>query len=142
VIGDHVEGETFDREPIDQMGIGGKMPHARSAGVEKSHISGAHRQQWPAKARIADTAAVRMLVVGRSAVFGMLVGIPRISAPLGLTRAKSVVDTAALMVPIDLIGEGRGQKDDRRCGAPWSRQHIERHDVLDIITTQADAVNP
>ena len=72
----------------------------------------------------------------------MLVGIPRIGMPLGLTSAKGVVDIVALMVAIDLVGEGRGQKDDRRRRGPRRWQHIDRHDVLDIVTAQADAVNP
>jgi hypothetical protein len=38
----------------------------------------------------------------------MLGGIPRIGAPLGLPCAKGVVDIAALMVAVDLVGEGRG----------------------------------
>jgi hypothetical protein len=142
VIGDHVECDTLHREPIDQMGVGGKMPHAGTAGIEERDVSGPHRQQWPAQARIADAATVRMPVVGRRAIFGMLVGIPRIGMPLGLPRAKGVVDATALVIAIDLIGEGRGQKDDRRRRGARPRQHINRHDVRDVITAQADAVNP
>jgi hypothetical protein len=46
------------------------------------------------------------------------------------------------MIAIDLIGERRGQKDDRRRRGTRRRQHINWHDVLDIITAQPDAVNP
>ena len=118
------------------------MSHPRTAGVEERHVSGPHRQQGPALARIADAAAVGMLVVGRSTIFGVLGGIPRIGTPLGLTRAKGVVDIVALMVAIDLVGEGRCQKDDRRSRGARRWQHIDRHDVLDVVTAQADAVNP
>ena len=62
----------------------------------------------------------------------MLGGIPRIGPPLGLTRAKGVVDIVALMVAIDLVGEGRGQKDDRRRRLTRRWQHIDRHYVLDV----------
>src|SRR5271167_240568 len=57
VIGDDVECDTLDFESIDQMGIGGKMPYARSAVVENGDVPGPHRQQRPAKAGIADAAA-------------------------------------------------------------------------------------
>jgi len=46
------------------------------------------------------------------------------------------------MVAIDLVGEGRGQKDNRRGrGTRW-RQDVDRHDVFDVTAAQADAINP
>src|SRR6516165_9022019 len=124
------------------MCVGGKMSGTRTAAVEERDVSGPHRQERPAQARMADAAAVRVLVVGRRAIFGMLVGIPRIGIPLGLPSAKGVVDATALMIAIDLVGESRGQKDDRRRRGPGRWQYVYRHDVLDIVTAQADAVNP
>src|SRR5262249_17482404 len=83
-----------------------------------------------------------MCVVGRGAVLGLLLGIPRISAPRSLPRTKRVIDIAALVVAIDLAGEGGGEKDNRPGRSGSRRQHIERHDVLNILATQADAVPP
>src|SRR6516165_11304397 len=40
------------------------------------------------------------------------------------------------------VEEGRGQKDDRRSRDARRWQRIDRHDVLDVVTAQADAVNP
>jgi hypothetical protein len=34
VIGDHVERDALDRQPIDKMAIGRKMPQSRAAIVE------------------------------------------------------------------------------------------------------------
>src|SRR6516164_4428798 len=124
------------------MCVGWKMSDTRTAAVEECDVSGPHRQERAAQARIADAAAVRVLVVGRRAIFGVLVGIPRIGMPLGLPSAKGVVDATALMIAIDLVGESGGQKDDRRRRGSGRWQHIDRHDVLDIVTAQADAVNP
>ena len=71
-----------------------------------------------------------MRVVGRGAVFRVVLGIPRVGAPFGLPRAKRIVDIAALVVAVNLIGEGRGKKNEWRGGDTRTWQDIDRHDVL------------
>jgi hypothetical protein len=132
VVSDHIEGDALDRKPIDQMAIARKMPHSGSASVEKGDVSRTHCQERPAHARITDAAAVQVFIVGRSAVSGMLVGIPGVGTPFGLPLAKGIVDAAAPMVSIDLVREGRCQKGDRcRCDTRW-RKDVDWYDVLDL----------
>jgi len=122
VIGDHVERLADGQGHLDQMGVGGKMPEARATIVEIRDVAGTHRQQRPTQARIADAAAVRMRVVGRGAILDLLLGVPGIGTPRGLPRAECVVDIAALMIPVDLVGEGGREKDDRRGRGASRRQ--------------------
>ena len=123
------------------MRVGREMPQPRAARVVVGDVAGPHRQQRPAQARIADAAAVRVLVVGRGGVFRVLVSVPRIGAPPGLARLKALRRVAAPVVAIDLVGEGRGQKHDRRRCRAFRRQDVDRHDVLRLAAAQPHAVN-
>ena len=141
MVGDDVEGDALHRQPIGQVRIGREMPQPRAAVIDIGDVAGPHREERPAHARIADAAAIGMLVIGRAGIFGVIVGIPRIGAPIGLTVAERVVEIAALMIAVDLIGEGGSEKGDRRCGAPPRRQDIERHDVLQFAAAEPHAID-
>src|SRR5438105_29186 len=123
MVGDDVEGDALHRQPIGQVRIGREMPQARAAAIDIGDVAGPHREERPAHARIADAAAIGMLVIGRAGIFGVIVGIPRIGAPIGLTVAERVVEIAALMIAVDLIygNHQRGNLDDafRNRQADW-----------------------
>jgi hypothetical protein len=103
VVGHHIKADALCRQPVEKVGIGREVPQAGPAPVEIGDVSGPHRQQRTTLTRIADAAAVAMRVVGRGAVFRVVLGIPRVGAPLGLPRAKRIVDIALLVVAVNLM---------------------------------------
>src|SRR6516164_3148057 len=96
------------------MGVGREMPQPRTARIVIGDIAGPHRQQRPPCARIADTAAVSVHVVGRGGVFRMILRIPLVGTPFRFPLTERIVDIAALVVSVDLIGECGGDKYQRR----------------------------
>src|SRR4029077_10774285 len=95
----------------------------------------------PPGARIADTAAVSVHVVGRGGVFRMILRIPLVGTPFRLPLTERIVDVAALVVSVDLIGECGGDKYQRRRHDTGRWQNIERHDVLLDAAAQPHAID-
>jgi hypothetical protein len=64
MIGDDIEGETFDGQPVDEMQVRRELPHR----AELVAIVGTHVEDRPTPAAVADAASVDVVVVGRQAV--------------------------------------------------------------------------
>jgi hypothetical protein len=141
VVGHDIKADALCRQPVEEAGIGGEVPQAGPTPVEIGDVSGPHRKERTTLTRIADAAAIAMRVVGRGAVFRVVLGIPRVGAPFGLPRAKRIVDIAALVVAVNLIGEGRGKKNEWRSGDTRRWQDIDRHDVLLAAAAQTHAID-
>ena len=71
----------------------------------------------------------------------MILRIPLVGTPFRLPLTERIVDIAALVVSVDLIGERGGDKYQRRSHDTGRWQNVERHDVLLAAAAQPHAID-
>src|SRR6516165_3968204 len=71
----------------------------------------------------------------------MILRIPLVGTPFRLPLTERIVDIAALVVSVDLIGECGGDKYQRRSHDTGRWQNVERHDVLLAAAAQPHAID-
>src|SRR6266536_2051690 len=81
-----------------------------------------------------------MLVVRRTAIKWVLVGVVRVGTPGGDAVVICLVQAGARVVRIGLVGEGRSQENDWCERACALRQYIERQPVLAELTGEMQRV--
>ena len=101
VVGDDVDGEALDLEPVDEVGVGHELP--RVAGVDlRAHVGDGAQPR-----RVGD------------------------AAPVGVRGIEAHrLEAGAAGPGVGEVADGRGEERDLRGGGPARRPDEERHVVL------------